>query len=210
VTRGARESVGTSAVAIRSRGLWILTTALLGAACRHPASPATLPHFESRNLFTCCNLHYETENVSDANYWAGEELPAGTPVHVDKVTADSVTFTGGGATLTLTHEYGTAQESLQQYIDKVLVPTDPRARIAAYPAAVRRAIHSARVERGMTREQVIAALGYPPTHHTPSVQDKEWTYWYNHWASYEVVFDDAGKVADVIGRPAPTAQLPIK
>jgi SmpA / OmlA family len=197
-------------VAIHSRGLWILTTALLGAACRHPASPVTLPHFESRNLFTCCNLHYESENINDANYWVGEELPAGTPVRVDKVSADSATFTAGGTTLTLTHEYGTAEESLQQYLDKVLVRTDPRGRIAAYPAAVRRAIDSARVERGMTREQVIAALGYPPTHHTPSLQDKEWTYWYSRWATYKVVFDDAGKVADVIGKPAPTAQLPIK
>jgi len=187
-----------------------LTTALLGAACRHPAaSPETLQHFESRNLFTCCNLHYEGEDINDANYWVGEKVPAGTLVHVEKMTGDSITFVAAGTRLTLTHEYGTAEESLQQYLDKVLVPTDPSPHIAAYPAPVRRAIDNAKVELGMTRAQVIASLGYPPTHRTPSLQDREWTYWYNRWVTYKIVFDEAGKVAEIIGRPAPTAEVPI-
>jgi outer membrane protein assembly factor BamE (lipoprotein component of BamABCDE complex) len=61
----------------------------------------------------------------------------------------------------------------------------------------------------MTREQVLLSLGYPPTHGTPSLQDREWKYWWNPSSTYTVVFDGAGKVADVIGRPAPTAEVPI-
>ena len=61
----------------------------------------------------------------------------------------------------------------------------------------------------MTRDQVILSLGYPPTHRTPSLREREWTYWYNRWVTYKVVFGDSGKVADVVGRPAPTAQMPI-
>jgi hypothetical protein len=195
---------------IRSRWLWVFATALLGAACRHaPPSAETLQHFERRNLFTCCNLHYEGEDINDANYWVGQKLPAGTSVHVEKMSADSITFIAAGTRLTLTHEYGTAQESLQQYLDKVLVPIDPGPRIAAYPAAVRRAIDNAKVEHGMTRDQVILSLGYPPTHRTPSLQEREWTYWYNRWVTYKVVFNDAGKVAEIVGRPAPTAEVPI-
>lgn len=187
----------------------VLAAAVLAAACRHSASPETLQHFEGRSLFTCCNLHYESEDINDANYWIGKTVPAGTPVRAEKMTRDSVTLAAGDVRLTLTHQYGTGQESLQQYLDKVLIAADPRPRIAAYPAAVRRAIDNGKVERGMTREQVIASLGYPPTHRTASVQEREWTYWYNRWVTYKVVFDDVGKVAEVVGRPAPTAEVPI-
>ncbi|MBI2962465.1 MAG: outer membrane protein assembly factor BamE [Deltaproteobacteria bacterium] len=183
--------------------------AVLAAACRPAVSPQVLQRFAGRDLFTCCNVHYESENINDANYWVGKTLPAGTPVRVEKATRDSVTFVAADVKLTLTHEYGSGQEAPQQYFDKVLSGADPRPRIAAYPAAVRRAIDSGKVERGMTRNQVIASLGYPPTHRTTSLQEREWTYWYNRWITYKVVFDDAGKVADVVGRPAPTAEVPI-
>ena len=62
----------------------------------------------------------------------------------------------------------------------------------------------------MTREQVLLSLGYPATDRTPSLQDREWTYWYNQRGDrYKVAFDEAGKVSDVIGRPAPTAEVKI-
>ena len=61
----------------------------------------------------------------------------------------------------------------------------------------------------MTREQVILAIGYPPTHRTPSIDASEWLYWYNHWVTYKVQFGPDGKVANVVGRPAPTQDQPI-
>jgi outer membrane protein assembly factor BamE (lipoprotein component of BamABCDE complex) len=203
----------------RSAANWLLllTTAWLTASCHQAAPPATLAQHEGRSLFTCCNLHYENEEVSDANYWVGKLLPAGTPVRIDKVTDDGVMFSAGDLKLKLTHEYGTEEESLDQYLAMVLVAIDPKPRIAAYPKAVRRAIERAKVERGMTREQVLVSLGYPGANRTASLRGKEWTYWYNpevqpwfnRWATYKVVFDDAGRVADVVGRPAPTAEVPI-
>jgi hypothetical protein len=178
------------------------------AGCRRSSPELSLP-VRRPERFTCCNLHYSAEAISDANYWTGTKLPAGTPVRIERLTNDSVTFSTSEVTLTLTHEYGTKEESFQQYLDKVLVAADPRPRIAGYPLAVRRAIDNAKIERGMTREQVLLSLGYPPTDRTASVRDREWTYWWNGSIKYKVVFDEAGKVADVIGRPAPTAEVPI-
>ncbi len=187
-----------------------LAVAWLTASCRQPAPPpAALAQLEGRSLFTCCNVHYEKEDINDANYWVGKLLPAGTAVRVDKVTGDAASFSAADVKLELTHEYGTKEEPIDHYLGKVLVANDPKPRIAAYPQAVRHAIEGAKVERGMTREQVLFSLGYPPTHRTASLQDREWTYWYNRWVTYKVVFDDAGKVADVVGRPAPTAETPI-
>jgi hypothetical protein len=192
------------------RWLVLLATAWLTVSCHRGAPPSpALQQLEGQNLYTCCNLHYEKADINDANYWIGKLLPAGTPVRIDKVSGDAVTFSASDVKLTLTHEYGTKEEPLEQYLAKVLVANDPKPRIAAYPTAVRQAIESAKVERGMTREQVLLSLGYPATHRTPSLQGKLWTYWYNRWVTYQVAFDDAGKVSDVIGRPAPTSESPI-
>jgi hypothetical protein len=195
---------------LKSTVTLVVGSGLLFAACHRTTGPLEpIRQVDTRTLYTCCNLHYDGDEINDANYWTGTTLPAGTAVRIEKLTKDSVTFNAGEQRLTLEHEYGTKQESLYQYLDKILVPNDPRPRIGAYPPAVRRAIDKAKVERGMTRDQVILSLGYPPTHRTPSLREREWTYWYNRWVTYKVVFDDAGKVGDVVGRPAPTAEAPI-
>lgn len=178
-------------------------------SCHRPGSPEVLQRYQSRMLYTCCNIHYEGSEINDANYFVGTTLPLGTPVRVKAMTSDSVTFSADGTELTLYHSYGTEQESVTAYFDKVLVETDPKTRVAAYSKAVRSAIRDGRVERGMTREQVLLSLGYPPTHRTPSLSSPEWTYWYNRWLTYKVQFDQKGVVTNVVGRPAPTQDQPV-
>jgi len=188
--------------------LLVVVAAVAAVGC-HRTSPELMQAYQGRSLMTCCNIHAEGEDINDANYYVGSLVPAGTPVQVQSVSNDSITFTAAGRKLTLHHQYGAAQESMRQYIDKVLVADDPRARIAGYQPAVQDAIRDGRVERGMTRDQVILALGYPATHRTPSIEGSDWLYWYNRWVTYRVVFGADGKVSDVVGRPAPTHDQPI-
>jgi SmpA/OmlA family protein len=184
---------------------------VLAAACKPAAPPGLLQQYQSRSLVTCCNIHYEGDEVTDANYFVGATIPPGTAVQVQSMTGSSVTFTTAeGKKLTLAHSYGKDQESIQQYVDKMLVASDPKARAATFPRSAQQAIHEGRVEKGMTREQVIMSLGYPPTHRTASTSATEWTYWYNRWVTYKVEFDGNGLVANVIGRPAPTQDQPIQ
>jgi hypothetical protein len=187
-----------------------LAAAALGLAACHRATPDPTPHVDPEGRFTCCNLHYESDEVSDANYWVGNTIPPGTPVKIESVKPHSLTLLAGHTKLTLKHEYGTKSESFEQYIDKILVPYDPRRRIGEFPDEVQSAIAKSKVERGMTREQVIFSLGYPPAHHTPSLKELEWTYWYNRWITYKILFDERGKVTGVVGRPAPTAEVAIE
>jgi len=177
-------------------------------ACRPTASPEAVREWQSRTLFTCCNIHYEGQSANDANYAVGSTLPFGSPVTIVTMTGDSMTFTSGSTHLTLVHSYGTSQESSQQYFSKILVPTDPHTRFAAFPKDVQSAITDARVEKGMTKEQVIMSLGYPPTHRTANTDLNTWVYWYNRWITYQVQFGADGTVANLSGN-APTHNEPI-
>src|SRR5262249_754666 len=153
--------------ALMRRGAIVLALVVVGG-CKAAAPPEVLREYQTRSLMICCNLHYETDEINDANYYVGALLPLGTPVTVQGMGSDSVTFTADGRNRTLFHKYGTAQESSRQYIDKVLVTEDPKPRLTHFSRSAQQAIREGRVERGMTKEQVILSLGYPPTHRTPA------------------------------------------
>lgn len=181
------------------------------AGCAASAPPEVLRQWQAAPRYTCCNIHYENPgNLTDANYFVGSTLPVGSPATVEAIRDRALTFRAGpGTEFTITQVYGVDQEPAERFFAKLLVETDPRPRLAAYPPAVRDAINDGRVEVGMTREQVLLSLGYPPTHRTASPDLTTWTYWYNRWLTYQVQFNGAGQVSGVVGSRAPTRGEPV-
>jgi len=92
------------------------------------------------------------------------------------------------------------------FAQRYIVKDDPRAKLANYPAKVRDAITSARVSPGMTKEQVIMAVGYPVSSENPSLDAKMWRYWFSSFAEFQVMWDAAGRVKEVVA-DAPTRNL---
>ncbi len=62
-------------------------------------------------------------------------------------------------------------------------------------------IREGKVYKGMTKDGVRMALGYPAAHRTPSLDSNEWVYWTNRFRSFIVVFDAQGRV--IAGAPSP-------
>jgi hypothetical protein len=180
------------------------------AGCQPAMSPEVLQQYQNRTLYTCCNIHYESTNVSDANYYIGGTIPYGSPVQVKKADRGTLTIQAGTQELNLTHRYGAPNETFQQYADKILVEQDPKLKVSAYSQAAQQAIREGRVELGMTKEQVLLSLGYPPAHRTPSLDGWEWTYWYNQWVTYRVQFGENGKVSQIVGTQVPSRNQEIK
>ncbi len=190
--------------------LAIAVAGVLLAGCATQVAPDVLKQWQGRQLYTCCNLRYEDPTqISDANYSVGTILPFGSPASVTGMTGKAVTFSAGSGRYTVTQSYGGAQETAQQFFAKILVETDPHTRFATYSPSVQAAIRDGRVERGMTREQVILSLGYPPTHRTASTDATTWVYWYNRWVTYNVQFGTDGQVSQIVGT-APTNNQPVQ
>ncbi len=62
----------------------------------------------------------------------------------------------------------------------------------------RKGIEKGEVYMGMSKKGVMAALGYPAAHRTPSPDRDTWTYWTNRFSTMSVHFDDSGKVNKII------------
>ena len=149
--------------------------------------------------YTCCNFHYDKDWISDANWRINTMIPAGAKIKVLDYGSNRASVEIDGRPMRIGQDYGRKEESIQAFIDKLVVKNDPKAKIAKYPEKIRTAIHEGRVIPGMTREQVIIAVGYPPTHRTASVNSTVWNHWANRYSRYEVHFNEKGTVEKIVG-----------
>ena len=151
--------------------------------------------------YTCCNLHYDYDRISDANWHDLPMIPAGAKIRVVDYGVNRALVEIDGKPIRIAHDYGRDRESVETYVRKLVVPWDPKELIASYPPEVRDAISRGTVIRGMTREQVIIAAGYPPTHRTFSVNENVWNLWASKHGRYEVHFNSQGTVEKLVGAP---------
>ena len=185
----------------------LLVSLLLTSSCSPHTTIALQPSApEPKRLFTCCNLRPAQGEISDANWYESGSiyntpsgaLPYGTEVRVVSTAAKSFTVeTTDGTRLRFVVQYG--PESGVEYMRKVLREDDPKQPAATYPDSVQDAIFEGRVVKGMTKEQVVMAIGYPPGHRTEGMNANEWTYWANRFRTYKLQFGRDGTLKSMWG-----------
>ena len=180
--------------------------AILGAAaglvlagCETTPQQATPGHSILAG-YTCCNLHYDGDWISDANWSSMPMIPAGASIKVLDYARYRVMAEIDGRKMRLGLDYGRAQP-VEEWARKLVVQEDPRQRIGRWPAPVREAVRAGKVAIGMSKDEVLVSLGHPPAHQTPSLDAPQWKYWHTAHGSFLVVWDGAGRVKDVIADP---------
>jgi hypothetical protein len=149
--------------------------------------------------YTCCNLHYDKDRISDVNWTHAPMIPAGAKIRVLGYGTNEANVEIDDRPYVIAHEYGRKQESVEQFVKKLVVPASPKAKIASWPPPVRSAIEKGTVVNGMTREQVIVSVGYPPTHRTPTLDAPMWQHWQSRAGRFEVYWGADGKVERTVG-----------
>ena len=135
----------------------------------------------------CCTMRVSGDWISDINYTGNGTrlIQAGTPVQITGHGRYRVHITIKGEPYRLGNDYS----------------RDLAKALARWPQKVQEAIRTARVRMGMTREQVIMALGYPVSSENPALDTDAWRYWLGSFEEYQVHFNAAGKVREVSGAP---------
>src|SRR5690606_11497535 len=152
--------------------------------------------------YLCCNMRTDGKWISDINY-AGSGLrviPLGTPVKATGYGRYRVHVDIDGSRQAIGNDYS-RDIDLPTFARRYIVPEDPRVRMAGFPPRIRQAIESARVTRGMTREQAFMAVGYPVSSENPELNANVLRFWRDSFSEFQLVFDEEGKVKDIVAEP---------
>ncbi len=160
-----------------------------------------------RQGFACCVLHYKKDTINDGNYAELPLIPAGTPVEVTNYGSNKAYIKIEGKPMQLKHDYGRDQESLDVWVNKVVVDTDPRPRIAGYPKLVQEAIREGKVVVGMTKEQAIVAVGYPLASENVTLDAPMWRIWRSSSGEYDLHFGPDNRIKSISGDDAVTREV---
>lgn len=178
-----------------------LFSLLLGAALASSASLAwaqQLTPTEKFDGFLCCNMRSIGGWISDSNYEAEETeeshiIPLGTPVKVTGYGRHRAFVLIEGKKYALGNDYS-RNLLLLDFTKRYVLPHDPQEKLAHIPPHIQEAIRNSKVTQGMTREQVIMAVGYPITSENPSLDANIWRFWRGPFSEFRVRFDAAGLV----------------
>ncbi|MGB4066108.1 MAG: hypothetical protein WBK19_19960 [Azonexus sp.] len=151
-----------------------------------------------RSGYACCNLHYSGDWISDSNLAQLPFIPVGTPIKVLKIDGYRANIDVEGKAYRLGHDFGRAEETTEQWVSKMVVLDDPKVKMARFSPAVRNAITKGQLMKGMTKEQVIMAVGHPQTNENPRLDGPYWRYWWSSFGPYYVYWAK-GSVSKIDG-----------
>ncbi|MDH5327595.1 MAG: DUF2845 domain-containing protein [Gammaproteobacteria bacterium] len=147
--------------------------------------------FYTRHTFKVEKRRYRT-----TNYLKGKVLPINTRMTLLKYNRHVLIFrrhdTGGKLRIDNIRKYSVTD--INSIFDRMFSadPTD----LDQYPESIANNIRQGIVEPGMTKKQVILALGYPPAHETPSPEVDQWRYWTSRTNTILLHFE-GGKVTHI-------------
>ena len=170
------------------------------------AAPRARSTASLRSGFACCNLRYSGDQLSSSNYARLPFIAVGTPVLIREIDNAQAIVEINGQQMLLRPDPAQTRESPARWLDKAVVAQDPRRRLGEFPAGVRAAIQSGRVMKGMTRDQVIMAIGYPHVDDKKGLEAPSWRYWWSDFESFYIQWT-RDKVRKIDGESATVNKL---
>ncbi|MDQ7975581.1 MAG: outer membrane protein assembly factor BamE [Rhodocyclaceae bacterium] len=151
--------------------------------------------------YTCCNLHPSYDWVSSNNVLSSQFVAAGEPATYDSIKRGYYVYgTIGGQYISLRDDNARSSEDTMRWVRKIIVDKDPLIELATWPARTQAAVRSGKVVPGMTRQQVLMALGHPSPADTPNLASGTWHYWSAiDDTPIDIGFDAAGLLRDIMG-----------
>ena len=171
-----------------------LTTCFLG--CAGGPSPE-VKAAENTTVYTAHSFYYEKDRHLTTNYRTGMLLPINTKVRILSIGRESIEIevVAGGQVIEIVNVPKYTGLDIDGIYNRMFsaAPAD----LSRFSDRDRGLIRAGKVGVGMRREAVIKALGYPPSHKTPTLEERKWTYWRNRFRTFVVEFSN-GKVVRIL------------
>jgi len=177
----------------------LLGAALTVAGCNKTLKPEQMPaEVQSGGLYyTQFSLFEEKNTYRTTNYRKGVLVPINTEIVLEAMSSGDakIRLLGTGQILTIENVPKYSKDAMPEAFKKIAAPG--KVDLSRFNAAEQAAIREGKAIAGMSREAVLAAIGYPPQHETPSLAADSWTYWANRFDRFVVRFNN-GKVVEIV------------
>ena len=147
---------------------------IVGSKISLSADPALVKAMEGASFVTT-NLRYNGDWISDDPAVGLPIVPLGARIKVVEFRKDRAIVLIDGRKMRVGIDRPSG-ETIQEFVARITSPDDPRPRLAALPDDPRAAVAAGRVLQGMSREQVVMALGRPRVDQVRSLEQTEWPY----------------------------------
>ena len=182
----------------------VLLLAVLSAGCRHwivPPESAVQGLSGATKIYTLTALHVDDRSgtLSSANLQYPLLVPVCSEVTILSAYPGALQFKVSATSQEywyVDHRAGGAVPFDQQ-LAKVFGRACPQAELDALTPAEKEGVRLGVANRGMRKQAVILAMGYPPARDTRSLELPYWRYWSASNRYFTIVFDDAGAVEDI-------------
>lgn len=153
-------------------------------------APAKIAPAIGGNYFTRFTFHVEKNEYSTTNYSRGDIIPINTPVKLVSMSGSQMVLkrTDTGQDLKVKNEEKYTKKPIAE-IASLMLAAD-KTPLEKLPDDVANSIRSGDMRKGMTKELVLMARGYPPAHETPSIEGDRWVYWSSRFVKLTVVFSN--------------------
>ena len=152
--------------------------------------------------YTKVNIWYEKpEKILSTNYHKGSMIPVGSEVRVLKSNSKKIEFMDDKGTkfrIKLVKDYTNLEE--QQFFDRYFSKENilNGDQYHSFSNMEKENIKTGTLREGMSKEAVLVAYGYPPTHRTPSTDYDSWVYWKSRMGNFTAMFKDGKLVGSYL------------
>lgn len=192
IQRVLSRSPGTGGVTMNGTGSPAIAAAAPMSELFTVESPSIAPPLidpaVGHDYFTRFSFNQEDNKYVTTNYARGSLVPINTPVKVLAMSGDKLVIKR------LDNSTEIKVENVKKYSGKTinevarLMLSEEKTPIEKLVPALTTAIRTGEMRKGMTKEQVLMARGYPPAHETPSIDGDRWVYWSSRFIKVTIVF----------------------
>jgi hypothetical protein len=153
---------------------------------------------QADKVFTQTNLHPDPvrHRLYSLNYQQAGLIPRCSEVELTAVNGKKLVFNKDG--VTYHYFFHKASGSFDDNIKKYFSDSCDNSNLPKLNAKDKKGIKEGKVFKGMSKEGVVQAIGYPPVHVTPSLEANTWQYWKNRFNTFKVLFNSKGLVEKVV------------
>ena len=150
----------------------------------------------NQTYYTLHSFRHEKGRHLTTNYQRGAFVPVNTKVKILAFDEDEIILKllKSDQEVAIVNVFKYSQASTKQIFKRMF--SKKKTTLGKISKKMKKNIKWGIAKTGMSKKQVLIALGYPPGHQTPSTEMDQWRYWKNRFNTMMLYFDD-GKLSRI-------------